>query len=104
MREFEAWIKKNAIAGYTFASDNVAFDWQWINYYFHYYLGSNPFGHSGRRLGDLYCGMKMDVSLNQQWKWRYRKQEHDHNPVNDAMGNAQALLAFKEMGLKITLI
>jgi len=103
MRDFEAWIKQNATSRYTFASDNVAFDWQWINYYFHYFLGSNPFGHSGRRLGDLYCGMKMDAGLNQEWKWKYRKQKHDHNPVNDAMGNAQALLAFQEMGLKISL-
>jgi hypothetical protein len=32
-----------------------------------------------------------------------RKTEHTHNPVDDARGNAEALLAMKEMGLKIAL-
>ena len=33
-----------------------------------------------------------------------RKTDHDHNPVNDAIGNAEALLHVrKEMGLKIKL-
>lgn len=84
-----------------FISDNPAFDWQWINWYFHTYLGKNPFGFSARRIGDLYCGMKMDAGLNIEWKKLFRKTKHDHNPVNDAKGNAEALLAMKKMGLKI---
>ena len=78
-----------------------AFDWQWINYYFHKYLGRNPFGFSARRIGDLYCGMVKDASKNYEWKKKYRKTVHDHNPVNDAKGNAEALLAMKRLGLKI---
>jgi hypothetical protein len=35
-----------------------------------------------------------------QWKW-LRKTKHDHHPVNDAKGNAEALLEMKKMGLKI---
>lgn len=42
----------------------------------------------------------MDTFLNQEWKRLYRKTKHTHNPVDDAKGNAEALLAFKEMGLK----
>jgi hypothetical protein len=101
MQDFAQWLKINSIGKPTFISDNPAFDWQWINYYFHMFYGSNPFGFSGRRIGDLYCGMKMDTGLNAEWKKLYRKTIHDHNPVNDAIGNAEALLAFKEMGLKI---
>jgi DNA polymerase III epsilon subunit-like protein len=103
MREFETWLKQNTMGSCIFISDNLAFDWQWINYYFHYFLGANPFGHSGRRIGDLYCGMKMDAGLNREWKWKYRNKKHDHNPVNDAIGNAEALLAFQQVGLKISL-
>jgi hypothetical protein len=35
-------------------------------------------------------------------KWKHlRKTIHDHNPVNDAKGNAEALLYFRdELGLK----
>jgi DNA polymerase III epsilon subunit-like protein len=100
MENFKTWLGKNGQGGPVFVSDNVAFDWQWINYYFHYYLGKNPFGFSGRRIGDMYCGMKMDLGLNSEWKRLLRKTSHDHNPVNDAKGNAEALLAMKTMGLK----
>ena len=54
MEEFDQWIKSNSVGHPIFISDNPAFDWQWINYYFHMYLGKNPFGFSGRRIGDLY--------------------------------------------------
>ena len=101
MENFAEWIAKNSKGNPTFISDNPAFDWQWINYYFHTYLGKNPFGFSARRIGDLYCGMKMDTGLNSEWKRLHRKTIHDHNPVNDAKGNAEALLAMKKMGLKL---
>jgi hypothetical protein len=101
MEAFANWLSLNSKGRPIFISDNPAFDWQWINWYFHTYLGKNPFGFSARRIGDLYCGMKMDVGLNAEWKKLYRKTVHDHNPVNDAIGNAEALLAMKELGLKI---
>lgn len=103
MKVFAKWLSENSINRPIFISDNPAFDWQWINWYFHTYTGSNPFGFSARRIGDLYCGMKMDAGLNSEWKRRLRKTRHDHNPVNDAKGNAEALLTMKEMGLKIPL-
>jgi hypothetical protein len=31
-----------------------------------------------------------------------RETRHTHNPVDDARGNAEALLKMKEMGLKIS--
>lgn len=101
MQDFADWIAENSNGKPTFISDNPAFDWQWINCYFHTFLGKNPFGHSARRIGDLYCGMKMDCGLNSEWKRLYRKTTHDHNPVNDAIGNAEALLAMQKMGLKL---
>lgn len=101
MLNFLEWIKQNSIGRPIFISDNLAFDWQWINYYFHDQLNENPFGFSGRRIGDLYCGMKMDTGLNREWKQLYRKTKHTHHPVDDAKGNAEALLAMKKMGLKI---
>ena len=103
VKQFAEWVKENSSGRPVFISDNPAFDWQFINWYFHVYYGENPFGFSARRIGDLYCGMKGDASLNNEWKRVLRSTKHDHNPVNDAMGNAEALLKMKNMGLKIGL-
>lgn len=100
MKDFAEWIKSNTVGKPIFASDNLAFDWSYINTYLHRYAGENPFGWSGRRIGDLYCGMVKDTFA--KWKWM-RKTKHTHHPVDDAKGNAEALLRMKEMGLKITL-
>lgn len=87
---FDEWISK--VSGKKrpiFVSDNVAFDWQWINYYFWKWLHRNPFGHSGRRISDFYAGLVGDFYKTQEWK-SFRVTPHDHNPVNDAMGNVEA--------------
>jgi DNA polymerase III epsilon subunit-like protein len=104
MYGFAEFLKRNSVGKPIFISDNPCFDWSFINYYFHYFLGENPMGFSGRRIGDLYCGMKMDAGKNQEWKRLLRKTKHTHNPVDDAMGNAEALLAMQKMGLKINLV
>jgi hypothetical protein len=103
MQAFLNWINFNSKGKPIFISDNPCFDWQWINYYFHTFIGHNPFGFSGRRIGDLYCGMTRNTDLNQEWKSLYRKTIHSHHPVDDAKGNAEALLEFKKLGLKIDL-
>ena len=100
MESFAAWLEKHTKGRPIFVSDNVAFDWQFINYYFHRFLGKNPFGFSGRRIGDLYAGMVKDASKATGWK-KYRATAHTHNPVDDAKGNAEALKKLKELGLKI---
>jgi hypothetical protein len=100
MQKFAAWLEQNAKGGPVFVSDNLAFDWQFINYYFHHFLGNNPFGFSGRRIGDLYAGLVKDAYKASEWK-KYRVTRHTHDPVDDARGNAEALRKFKELGLKL---
>jgi DNA polymerase III epsilon subunit-like protein len=99
MTNFRDWLKENVNGSPVFISDNLAFDWQWINYYFHYFVGKNPFGFSGRRIGDLYAGLMKDYFAASKWK-KFRKTLHTHNPVDDALGNAEALLVIRELGLK----
>lgn len=101
MQSFGEWL--GGLSGEkarVFVSDNPAFDWQFINYYLHRYLGSNPFGFSARRIGDLYSGWKGDARKAGDWK-RLRRTPHTHDPVDDALGNAEALLAMQEAGLKL---
>lgn len=101
MNEFNKWIKSNSKGRPIFISDNNGFDWMFICWYFHHFINENPFGFTSRRLADLYCGIEKDTFA----KWKHlRKTAHTHNPVDDAMGNAEVLLMMKnEMGLKISL-
>ncbi len=99
MEAFAGWISETSRGRPVFFSDNLAFDWQFVNWYFHTFLGQNPFGWSGRRIGDLYCGLVKDAYAT--WK-HLRHSPHDHHPVNDAKGNAEALLSMIGMGLKLT--
>jgi hypothetical protein len=90
MRDFTVWLAQ--FGQPTFVSDNPAFDWQFINYYFHRFVGRNPFGYSARRIGDLYAGLVRRVGAASEWK-KLRKTPHTHDPLDDARGNVEALLA-----------
>ena len=92
---FAMWLEENCDSSPVFVSDNPAFDWQWINYWFHHTLGKNPFGWSARRIGDYYAGLKENFHRSTDWK-RLRDTKHDHNPVNDAMGNEEAFEKMQE--------
>lgn len=87
-RKFAEWLGQFDGRS-VFVSDNPAYDWQWINFYFWKHLGHNPFGHSARRIGDFYAGLVGDFYAASRWK-KLRITKHDHNPVNDAMGNVEA--------------
>lgn len=100
MENFSEWLNENCKNQPLFFSDNNGFDWQFINWYFIHYLEKNPFGFSSTNLGSLYKGLVKDTFKNFK---HLRKTKHTHNPVDDAMGNAEALLYMKnEMGLKIS--
>ena len=72
-----------------------------INRYFHHFTGANPFGFSSTNLSSLYKGLVGDMTKNFK---HLRKTRHTHHPVDDAKGNAEALLAMRdELGLSIRL-
>lgn len=101
MKSFGEWLHAHCSSKPLFFSDNNGFDWQFINWYFHHFTGDNPFGYSSTNIGSLYKGMVSDMFKNFK---HLRKTQHTHNPVDDAIGNAEALLYMKNtMGLKISL-
>ncbi len=100
MAGFAQWVGANAEGRPFFISDNNGFDWQFTNWYLWHFTGGNPFGHSSTNLGSLYKGFVKDTF--QTFK-HLRKTAHTHNPVDDAMGNAEALLELKRLGLRIRL-
>lgn len=101
MEKFSNWIKTVVKDKPVFISDNNGFDWMFICWYFHHFTSSNPFGHSSQNLGSLYKGVIKDTFQNFK---HLRKTKHTHNPVDDAKGNAEALVILKkDYGLKIEL-
>ena len=101
MSDFSKWLSIHSQGSLIFVSDNNGFDWQFINWYFHHFIGNNPFGYSSYNLGSLYKGLIKDTSSNFK---HLRKTSHTHNPVDDAKGNAEALITMSQsMGLKINL-
>lgn len=91
MASLLGWVEKQGIKGRPIVwSDNPAFDWQFLNYYCHAFLGHNPFGHSARRIGDVYSGWRRNLRETKDWR-RWRGEPHTHNALDDARGNARAL-------------
>ena len=86
---FKSWLDSFGLKRKIFVTDNIAYDWPPIHYYFMLYFNHNPFGHSARRIGDFYAGLVGDFKRSSDWK-DLRVTPHDHNPVNDAMGNVEA--------------
>jgi hypothetical protein len=98
---FTTWLKE--VGGNerpVFVSDNVAYDWMWIAGMYDKAGFVNPFGWSGRRLSDFWAGLQHDFGNTQSWK-SFRKTPHDHNPVNDAMGNVEAFQEIKRIAKEL---
>jgi hypothetical protein len=94
MLEFKNWLASNISGRPIFFSDNNGKDFAFVDYYFHKYLGENPFGWSSSNIGSLYKGTRRDLYRNFR---HLRDTEHTHNPLDDAMGNAEALLKILQM-------
>lgn len=100
MMGFEVWL--NRMRGddrLIFLSDNNGFDWAYINYYCWKFLGYNPFGHSSNNIANVFGGLHKNLRKNIR---NLRKTPHTHNPVDDAKGNAEAVMRMvNEYGLTL---
>jgi hypothetical protein len=106
MTELRRWVDATNRGGRpVLVSDNPAFDGAYLNYYLWAFDDGldqpNPFGHSARRLGDLWAGLHRDAGRSGDWR-SLKQTPHTHNALDDATGNAEALLAFADHGLAIT--
>jgi DNA polymerase III epsilon subunit-like protein len=95
MSAFAAWI--DSFVGEAdvavFVGFNAPFDWSFINYYFHKFLGKNPFGFTALDIKAYYMGATgctwrdtrssaMDAKLKP-------KSKSDHNALHDAQYQAE---------------
>ncbi|MEX2268333.1 MAG: exonuclease domain-containing protein [Acidimicrobiia bacterium] len=101
MPAFREWLNGIERGDCWFIADNAGFDWGFVNWYFHRFCGTNPFGHNSDDLGSLYKGIVGDTTKDFE---HLRVTRHTHNALEDAIGNAEALLRMRsELGLQIDL-
>lgn len=99
MARYDAWMtdvlatSRNGRA--NLLSDNPGCDALWLATESQLKLGKSHLGHSGRRIGDVWAGLRNRPRDTRGWK-RFRVTPHDHNPYNDARGVAEAWLAMWE--------
>jgi hypothetical protein len=99
MERFAAWIEGLGGNRPIFVSDNNGFDWMFVCWYFHHFTSTNPFGHSSQNLGSLYKGLVRDTRSTFK---HLRRTSHTHDPLDDARGNAEAMLQLPGLGLPIS--
>ncbi len=108
---FVAWVKAHTKYGTRpmLWSDNNGYDMSFLSMYLHEFGGENPFGHTSRNMNDRYRGLMagrkaagiIDPPNVLSSFSHLITIPHDHNPVNDARGNAQALLGMRQYGLEL---
>lgn len=95
MQSFYDWVQHIAETDGTpvFVGFNAAFDWSFINYYFHRYLGKNPFGFSALDIKSLYMGVSnctwLETKSSQMAKKLHPTLQGNHDALRDAKYQAE---------------
>lgn len=95
MRSFEAWLVGLLRVDETavFVGFNAAFDWSFVNYYFHRFLSANPFGFAALDIKAYYMGATGctwgDTKSSQMVKRLRPKQVGNHEALDDARFQAE---------------
>jgi ribonuclease T len=93
MQAFAEWIDRVA-AGMlpVFVGFNASFDWAFVNWYFHTYLGANPFGIGALDIKAYYMGRfgtRWAQTTSSHIPARFQSQRpHTHNALDDARAQA----------------
>jgi ribonuclease T len=104
MTAFRDWLLSMAKAATpVFVGFNATFDWAFVNFYFHQYLGENPFGFGGIDIKSYYMGMT-GCAWEDTRSSRIRSDlkgpsPHTHNALDDAVEQAEM---FRRMMKKAT--
>jgi DNA polymerase III epsilon subunit-like protein len=95
MRSFAGWVRGLATHGerMVFVALNAAFDWMFVNDYFHRYLGENPFGHSALDIKAYFMGQTgvswSETSLKHISAHFLQEKHLLHNALSDAQDQAE---------------
>lgn len=103
MLSFEEWIKATAgQASPVFVGLNAGFDWSFINYYFHRFLGRNPFGFSALDIKSMYLGATgcpwADTRSSRMTKaFGISDGKMSHQALDDAQAQAELFRAIRQL-------
>lgn len=103
MQLFGEWVTQSAGHYGTpiFVGFNASFDWSFINYYFHFYLGENPFGFAALDIKSMYMG-----AARSSWSSTRSSQisaalhptlSGDHDALHDAQYQAELFQLIQKM-------
>lgn len=102
MAQLADWVANVTPAGSkpVFIGFNAAFDWSFINYYFHVFLGHNPFGFAAADIKSLYMGAtgcRWQETKSSQIDARLNiKNSGNHNALDDALYQAAMFMKIRE--------
>lgn len=110
MASFSAWLE--SLAGenesLVFVGFNAPFDWSFINYYFHKFVGANPFGFTALDIKAYYMGATAcswrDTRSSAMDEVLKPTKKSDHNALHDAQYQAELFRLIrnhKELSKKI---
>ncbi len=96
MSSFAAWVGSVAGTGEpVFVGFNAPFDWSFVNYYFHRYTGSNPFGFAALDIKALWMGITgcswADTRSSSIASAVESRLVGDHDALHDALYQADLL-------------
>jgi len=102
MTQFRQWILEVAADGTpVFVGLNAAFDWAFVNDYFHRYLGENPFGFAPLDIKAYYMGATRCTwsdTRSSKMAARLNPQLHgDHDALHDARYQAELFRLIREI-------
>ena len=95
MLQFSEWVSAVTPQGAApvFVGFNAAFDWSFINYYFHRFTGTNPFGFTALDIKAYYMGAAgcswEDTKSSRMSKRLHARQMGDHDALHDAKYQAE---------------
>jgi len=96
MDRFCRWVT-NVSRGLTpvFVGFNSPFDWQFVNWYCHFFLGTNPFGISALDIKSYYMGFSgctwSETSSSRLPSWLQPTRGKKHNALDDAIAQAEIM-------------
>jgi DNA polymerase III epsilon subunit-like protein len=94
MLELKEWVQRSSAgARVVFVGFNSSFDWSFVNWYFHRFLGENPFGIGGIDIKAYYMGFsgcEWSATTSSQLPTQFKSAlPQTHNALDDARAQAE---------------
>jgi len=102
--QFRDWLKGLGADGkpLVFVGFNAPFDWSFVNYYFHKFLGENPFGFTALDIKAFYMGRTgcawADTRSSRIEAALKPERKPDHKALHDALYQAELFRLMRDQG------